>query len=150
MEKAIYFDMDGTIADLYGIKDWLNKLRSYDPSPYAQARPMLNMQVLARTLNKLKKRGYHIGIISWLSRSSTPAYDKAVTAAKLSWLNKHLHSVHFDEIAIVSYGTSKAETAQKQKGILFDDEEKNRATWGGIAHDEKNILKILQKCLTML
>ena len=32
-EKAIWFDMDGTIADLYGDPDWLAKLRAYNPAP---------------------------------------------------------------------------------------------------------------------
>ena len=31
----IWFDMDGTIADLYGVEDWLPKLRAYDPSRIA-------------------------------------------------------------------------------------------------------------------
>ena len=26
MTKAIYFDMDGTIADLYGVDGWLDSL----------------------------------------------------------------------------------------------------------------------------
>ena len=30
MEKAIYFDMDGTIADLYSVKDWLRQLRAVE------------------------------------------------------------------------------------------------------------------------
>ena len=25
MDKAIWFDMDGTIADLYGVPEWLHK-----------------------------------------------------------------------------------------------------------------------------
>lgn len=139
--------MDGTIADLYAVDDWLNKLRSYDASPYAQARPLINMQVFARTLNKLKARGFYIGIISWLSRCSNTQYDEAVTAAKLSWLNKHLHSVRFDEVTIVPHGTPKARAVQKQNGALFDDEAQNREAWGGLAYDEKNILENLQKFL---
>ena len=33
MTKAIYFDMDGTIADLYAVDGWLDMLRAYDPTP---------------------------------------------------------------------------------------------------------------------
>lgn len=29
--KAIYFDMDGTIANLYGVPNWLEGLRNFDP-----------------------------------------------------------------------------------------------------------------------
>jgi hypothetical protein len=30
------------------------------------------------------------------------------------------------------------------KGILFDDEEKNRAEWNGTAHDVHNVIEILK------
>ena len=62
--RTIWFDMDGTIADLYGVENWLPKLRSSDPSPYAEAKPMLNFSLFARYLNKLQVKGYKIGIIS--------------------------------------------------------------------------------------
>ena len=59
----------------------------------------------------------------------------------LHWV--HLHSVHWDEIVIVPYGTPKHE-AVSVKGILFDDEEHNRKTWNGIAYDETKIFEILK------
>ena len=34
---TIYFDMDGTIADLYGVSGWLEMLLAHDPAPYALA-----------------------------------------------------------------------------------------------------------------
>ena len=148
MAKAIYFDMDGTLANLYGVENWLDKLRAYDASPYAQAEVLLNMQALAHRLNKLQARGYTIGIISWLSKETTPEYDMAVTAAKLAWLSKHLHSVRWDEVAIVSYGKRKSKLAQVKGGYLFDDNESVRREWikhnpEGWAFDVDNILQIL-------
>ena len=53
MIKMICFDMDGTIADLYGVDNWLEKLRSEDVSPYRDAEPIYNMEVLATVLNIL-------------------------------------------------------------------------------------------------
>ena len=41
MEKAIYFDMDGTIADLYGVDGWLDDLMNESTRPYAAAAPLL-------------------------------------------------------------------------------------------------------------
>ena len=35
---TIYFDMDGTIANLYAVENWLPKLRNKDESPYAEAK----------------------------------------------------------------------------------------------------------------
>lgn len=34
----ICFDMDGTIADLYGVENWLDYLIAEDVKPYAEAR----------------------------------------------------------------------------------------------------------------
>ena len=56
MTKAIYFDMDGTIANLYAVDNWLPKLRAYDPSPYMDATPMLRLCSLAKRLNRLQKK----------------------------------------------------------------------------------------------
>ena len=141
----IYFDMDGVLADLYNVPNWLPKLRAEDPSPYAEAAVMWNMNKLARKLNKLQQAGYKLGIISWLSKTSTPAYDEAVTAAKMKWLHKHLASVHFDAINIVSYGVNKWEVCGA--GILFDDEERNRDAWQGEAYHPNMMMDILNKLM---
>lgn len=144
MIKTIFFDMDGTIADLYGVENWLDYLINSDPSPYKNAKPLLNLNSLARILNRLQRTGCHIGIISWLSKNSTESYDEAVTQAKKAWLNKHLASVRFDEIHIVSYGTPKEIFAHNKQDILFDDEEKNRLNWTGKAYNVESILEILK------
>ena len=140
----INFDMDGTIADLYGVEDWLPKLRASDPSPYAEARPLVNLSRLARLLNRLTANGYVVNVISWLSKSGSPEYNEAVTEAKRAWLAKHLPSVRFTEIIIVPYGVPKQTLGT---GILFDDEEKNRSAWGEGAHDETEIFDILKSLL---
>ena len=143
-EKAIYFDMDGTIANLYAVENWLPMLRAYNPAPYEQAKVMVNMSQLARVLNKLQKQGWHIGIVSWLSKCPQPAYDLLVVNAKYEWLHKHLKSVRFDEIKIVAHGTPKGTVVKYPNGILFDDEQPNRTAWKGKAYDEKAILEILK------
>ena len=148
MAKAIYFDMDGTLANLYAVDDWLNKLRTYDATPYAEASVLLNMQALARRLNKLQANGYTIGIISWLSKDSTPEYDAAVIAEKLAWLKKHLGSVKWDEIHMVAYGKKKSKMAQIKDGYLFDDNKNVRKEWikhnpNGWAFDVDDILGVL-------
>ena len=144
MTKAIYFDMDGTIANFYGVDGWLNDLINERTRPYAQARPLVNMNVLARRLNNLQKKGFKIGIVSWLSKSGTESFNKAVTETKLAWLSKHLHSVKWDEIKIVPYGVPKSEVVENSNGILFDDEEPNRKNWKGQAFDESKIMEILK------
>ena len=144
MTATIFFDMDGTIADLYGVDNWLDYLIASDTLPYAVAKPLLKLNSLARVLNRLQREGYRIGVISWLSKSGTEEYNNAVTETKKNWLKKHLASVHFDEINIVKYGTPKQMFARTENDILFDDEEKNRNNWTGKAFDVNAIIEILK------
>lgn len=143
MNKAIYFDMDGTIADLYGVSDWLADLEAENVRPYAEAKPLLNLSLLARYIHKAQRMGYTVGVISWLSKTGSPAYNEAVTAAKREWLAKHLPSVEWDEIHIVKYGTPKS-TCRTCPGILFDDEQRNLDEWGAGAVIASNLLEILR------
>lgn len=139
--KEIWFDMDGTIADLYGVENWFSMLIAEDTTPYEIARPLLRMATLARVLNGLRRKGYTINIISWTSKGGSIEYNQAVAAAKKAWLRKHLASVEFNRVDIVDYGTPKGEG---REGILFDDEEKNRAEWNGTAYNVTDILGVLK------
>lgn len=140
----ICFDMDGTIANLYGVNGWLEMLTNHDETPYKNATVLVNMNSLARILNRLQKKGHEIGIISWLSKNSNAEYDERVTNAKKEWLAKHLKSVKFDFIEIVKYGTDKNIVAKNENDILFDDEENNRKNWKGIAYNVNNIIETLK------
>lgn len=142
MVLEINFDMDGTLCDFYGVENWLQYLIESNPFPYENAKPLVNMSVLARRLHTLQRKGYKVNVISWLAKNSTAEFDEAVTEAKKRWLQKHLPSVHFDNINIVGYGTPKNTIGC---GILFDDEEPNRNMWGEGAYDAHNILEILKK-----
>lgn len=139
--SKIWFDMDGTIADLYGVTNWLPMLRASDPTPYAIAKPLVNLSRLARALNKLRAQGHEVGVISWLSRESSQEYDELVTSAKRFWLKLHLPSVQWDNIHIVPYGRDKWEICRE--GILFDDEARNRDGWGGEAYEPSEIFQVL-------
>lgn len=142
---TINFDMDGTIANLYGVENWLDYLIAKSTFPYENARPLLRFSALARRLNTLQKKGYQIAIISWLSKDTDANYDNAVTQAKIKWLEKHLPSVHWDKLIIVPYGTPKENYCNNPLDILFDDEQKNRDNWKGIAYNVTNILEILKE-----
>ena len=140
---TINFDMDGTIADLYGVENWLDYLIAENTFPYANAKPLVRLNLLARRLNTLQRNGYNLAVISWLSKSGTEEYNRAVTEVKVAWLKKHLPSVNWDRITIVPYGTPKENFCNNPLDVLFDDEERNRTNWTGKAYDVQNILEIL-------
>jgi hypothetical protein len=140
----IWFDLDGCVVDLYGVDGWLDMLRAYDSTPYAIAKPLVNLSRLARYLNKAQKCGHEIGVVSWLSKDPDPDYGAMVTSAKLFWLSHHLPSVKWDEIKIVPYGVNKWDICGE--GILFDDEAPNRESWEGDgAYDPADIFDVLSE-----
>ena len=141
----INFDMDGTIANFYGVENWLDYLKAEDTKPYEIAKPLFNFSAFARLLNKAKRNGYEIAVISWTSKNGSAEYDKAVESAKRGWLAKHLPSVEWDEITVVPYGTPKDNFRKSADDVLFDDEEPNRKAWNGKAYDVNNILEILKE-----
>ena len=140
----ICFDMDGTIANLYGVDNWLAYLMAEDTKPYAVAKPMVNMSALARRLNQLQRKGCEIGVISWTSKNGSAQYNAEVAEVKRAWLRKHLASVKFDFVAIVPYGYNKGQFADSADDVLFDDEAHNRENWCGVAYDVHNILGTLR------
>lgn len=140
----INFDMDGTIANLYGVENWLEMLIANDETPYTIAKALVNLSLLARYLNKIQKKGVEIAVISWLSKNSTKEYDEKVTNAKLNWLAKHLPSVNWDNVEIVPYGTPKERFCFTENDILFDDEKQNRDNWKGFAYKETEIFTVLK------
>ena len=145
MEKILVFDMDGTIADLYGVENWLADLRSENPRPYILAKPLYDMDSLNIILELLKEQGWKIVVTSWLAKNSSAFYDEVVREAKRMWLNKY--NFPFDEIHLVKYGTTKANCTRKLGGfqILIDDNEKVRNGWtlGNTINANENILKKL-------
>lgn len=143
--KWIWFDMDGTLSDLYAVPGWKEKVRAFDPAPYREAKPLLHFAAFARQVNALKRKGYHVGVISWSSRVSTPEYHEAVAAAKHAWLRRHLPSVSWDSVLVVPFGTPKWQVCAP--GMLFDDDEQNLIAWRehamGEAYGAEDITRIL-------
>lgn len=139
--KKIFLDMDGTFVDLYGVENWLPDLIAGCPRPYQVAKPLCSMCWLARTIHELQAVGYEVGVISWTAKNATQEYNELVRQAKLEWLAEHLPSVRFDSIQIIEYGTPKSICGC---GYLFDDEERNRQEWDGVAFDVIDLIKTLR------
>ena len=141
---TIWWDMDGTIANLYGVDGWLDMIIARETTPYEIAEVMWNMSYLARLMNKVQRAGYKLGVISWTAKNASETYCDAITKAKMEWLEKHLASVKFDEIEIVEYGMPKYQFKHTENDILFDDEIPNREAWGNGAFDPEMMIKILK------
>lgn len=126
---TVVFDMDGTLGSLYTVPHWLEMLRAYDPTPYAEAEPMWDMNLLAQTLDTLRLKGVRISICSWLSKQPEKNFDREVRKAKKEWLKKY--GFPYDDCHIISYGVNKWDYMRKfisddETVYLIDDEAQNR------------------------
>ena len=153
LPKMICFDMDGTIAQLYAVPNWLARLHAQDPTPYLEAEAMWNMAQLAEILSALQSLGIEIRIITWLSKESTEEYKNAVREAKKEWLENY--DFPYDHFHGIQYGATKADSIRKalapnETAWLIDDNAKVRKGWHmGEAIDPTNIdlLELLSSLL---
>jgi hypothetical protein len=137
---TIYFDLDGTLYNLYGIPNWLERITiDLDPTAYADESDealLVDMAELHEALYALMNKGYEIGVISWLAGGATlpdgsmgeadAAYSKAVRSVKREWVSKFLPMA--TEVHVVKYGTPKHRVA-RNKGIIVDDHAGVREAW---------------------
>lgn len=140
--KTIYFDMDGTLAGLFFVKDFSKKLANRDMSPYLDAQPLYNVEEMANVISQLQERGYQIGIISYVSKTPREARK-----AKKEWLKRYFPFA--TEIHIIQEYTTKYKVAKDKNGILVDDAKKNRDAWQGLSINayRANLVKELQALL---
>ena len=129
MKRTLVFDMDGTIANFYGVSNWLEDIRNGNPRPYIVAEPLYDMEILNAILNLLKLQGWTIAVTSWLAKGSDKEFDELTRIAKREWLARY--DFPFDEIHLVSYGTPKSTCTEHLGGIqfLFDDNADVRREW---------------------
>ena len=153
-ERKIYFDMDGTIADLYGQENWLYDLRHEKTSPYEKARPLYDMKKLNAILEMLKVFNFSIGVITWGSLDASEDYNKAVRKAKKVWISDNLPAC--SEFHFQRYGVPKHKATYQNikinKDILIDDNAEVRELWeakGGKAiNPDKNLFTELAKLIS--
>lgn len=145
--QAVYFDLDGTLAALYDVPQWLEKLHAEDATPYAQAKPLVNMVELAALIVQLRRKGFTVGVISWGAMGGSVEYTRQVKKIKRLWCNNF--GLSFDEFHVVKYGTPKHRVAKIKNAVLVDDNEKVRTLWSLgqtiDASDAKQMIESLKK-----
>ena len=151
--KMICFDMDGTIADFYGVNGWLEKGNAGNTEPYEIAEPLWDMVKLAALLQKAREQGIEVRIITWLWRGGSADFAERTRQAKREWLARY--GFPFDHFHGVKYGATKADSirrylAKDETAIIFDDSEKVRRSWNvgaAINPQTENIIEYLQGIL---
>lgn len=127
--KKIYFDMDGTVADLYGEKNWLNNLRNEREGSFINLRPLVDMNELAMVCHQLMNLGYSFGVITWLPMGASYEFERVCEEEKRAWVEEFMPWV--SEFYAQSYGVPKQYAPSKRAAemILVDDNAEVRAMW---------------------
>ena len=131
--QTIYFDLDGTVYDLYGVDRWLPRITTeQDASAYSDGAMLVDRDALHRALDAAIANGYNVGVITWLAgdhdmpQGFTAEYLREVRRIKRAWVRENLPQA--SEVHVVKYGTPKHRVA-KTDGILVDDNAEVRAKW---------------------
>lgn len=132
-QQTIYFDLDGTLYDLYNVAEWLPRITTNeDATAYAEGDCLYDLDALHAAIDTLIAKGFHIGVITWLAadwdmpNGFTREYLREVRRVKRAWVKKHLPQA--TEVHVVKYGTPKHHIA-KTNGVLVDDNAEVRAKW---------------------
>ena len=127
MKTVVYLDMDGTIANLYGIENWLARLRNEDSTIFTECETLISETALFE-LYPVEK--YEIRILSMTPKKATKRYRMSVIAQKNEWLD--IHFPHIKKRIYLPYGHNKNLKNSANK-ILIDDSEIIRNNFRGIA-----------------
>lgn len=125
---TFYFDMDGTVANLYGIENWLPRLRAYDPLVYKEAKPLVDMDELKKVCELLQNNGHELGVITWGAGGEQNADFNAKTEKiKREWIAKNMPYIPEKNFHFLPYGTPKQTAhARNRATVLIDDNEEVR------------------------
>ena len=133
--KSIWFDMDGTIAELYKVEGWLTSLREKDWSVYNECAPRHNYQRINAAIEALVEQGWEVGVITWGSKGIGWSKDlDEIGEIKFNWLCKFFPTLADGHFACIPYGYSKAQYLEEMDDIyavayLVDDNKEVRENW---------------------
>lgn len=126
-KQKVYLDMDGTIANLYGIDNWLERLRKEDTTIFLECNPLISEKDL---LKVFPPKSHEIIILSMTPLNCSKSYHENVITQKNKWLDIHFPSI--TKRIYKKYGNNK-NLKNSVKAILVDDNETIRNNYKGMA-----------------
>lgn len=133
--KTIWFDMDGTIAELYKVPNWLEMLRTSDWRVYDKCLPRANFERINSAIEALTAHGWQVGVITWASKGISWGMDcDCIGDVKFNWLTRYFPALVDGKFACIPYGESKAQFLLDMEdagevNYLVDDNKEVREDW---------------------
>lgn len=117
MSVKIYFDLDGTVYNLYGIAEWEPKLRAENPNVFREGSFIGDYQDFMNICNKLLEKGVQFGVITWLPMQASPEYEVECELVKREWVQRYMPFV--SEFTAQSYGVPKQNAIIKRAKTMY-------------------------------
>lgn len=116
-----YFDMDGTLADLYNSSGWLEKLENEQGGVFDDLKPLIDLERFKKWCEQILAKGDRIEIITWLPRGASDEYMEDCAIEKMEWVAEKMPWIK--KVHCQPYGTPKQYAIEKRsrKMILVDD-----------------------------
>lgn len=126
-KKIVYLDMDGTIANLYGQDNWLEKLQNETKGLFLNCEPLTTIEELEKQFPTTE---YELRVLSMTPKGVSKEYCEIVIAEKNAWLNKYFPTI--TKRIYLPYGNNK-NLKNSKNAILVDDNETIRNNYKGLA-----------------
>ena len=117
MSVKIYFDLDGTVYNLYGVNEWEPKLRAENPNVFREGSFIGDYQEFMNICHKLLKKGVQFGVITWLPMQANPEYEVECELVKREWVRQYMPFV--SEFTAQSYGVPKQNAIIKRAKTMY-------------------------------
>lgn len=129
MTKKIYFDMDGTIADLYNAENWLEMLLAETKGLFRNLKTMHDKTQTTKAIERLIGLGYEVEIITWTPKNVSNDYIKIVEQEKKEWIAENFPMI--EKIHCLGYGVPKQNAVKTREKIqiLVDDNLEVNEMW---------------------
>ena len=101
-KQVVYLDMDGTIANLYGMENWLENLINEVEGLFLDCEPFITEEEL---LKFFPTEEYELRICSMTPLNATEEYCQVVINEKNQWLDKYFPSI--THRVYMAYGNNK-------------------------------------------
>ncbi len=144
MTKALWFDMDGTIYNLYKIPAWLDALRNHEMDIFsADDMGRKSLPRIREAVRALIAEGWQVGVITWAPKGVDfhSIEFSECEMEKMSWLERNFPEIDLNNVVVAEYGMDKAELVEDPTAlnILVDDNKLVREVWRGHGANFKTI-----------
>ena len=129
----VYFDLDGTLFNLYGKENWLEMLESETVGVFQGSESDLmeniDLEELYEGIQALANYGVEFNVITWLPMQASREYEEICAKEKTEWVRKVLPFIN--EVVCQPYGTPKQKGISKRANtmILIDDNKEVCNMW---------------------